>query len=72
MLLLFKKQKKVGDVLRISFDQIHRIMQRAVERGLSRRESSEDISDIGIDEKNYRCGHSYVTVLTDIDNRRVL
>ena len=72
MLLIFKKQKRVGEILRISFDQIHRIMKRAVERGLSRRDLSDDIRYIGIDEKSYCRGHSYITVLTDIDNKRVL
>ena len=47
-------------------------MQRAVERGLSRRDLNEEITYIGIDEKGYRRGHRYVTVLTDIDTKRVL
>jgi transposase len=46
-------------------------MDRAVERGLERRDSTP-IRHIGIDEKSFGKGHDYVTVLTDIDASRVL
>jgi transposase len=45
--------------------QLDRIMARAVERGLARREE-EAIAHVGMDEKAARRGHRYVTVVTDI------
>lgn len=58
-------------LLRLSWDQIHLIQLKAVERGLSRRKA-EPINYAGIDEKNFGKGHSYVSVLTDLDRSRVL
>jgi transposase len=46
-------------------------MDRAVERGLERREATP-IRNVGIDEKSFGKGHDYITVLTDIDGSRVL
>ena len=45
--------------------QLDRIMARAVERGLARREE-EAIAHVGMDEKAARRGQRYVTVATDI------
>ncbi len=44
---------------------IHHIMEKAVERGLSRREE-RDIRYVGIDEKSMKKGHRYISVLSDI------
>ena len=46
-------------------------MKRAVERGLERR-SRDDVRNVGIDEKSFRKGQDYVSVMTDIDQSRVL
>ncbi len=46
-------------------------MSRAVERGLHRR-SVEEVNCIGMDEKSFLSGHNYVSVLTDLDESRVL
>ena len=46
--------------LELSWDSAHAIMERAVERGLSRREISE-VEHIGIDEKSFLKGHNYLT-----------
>ena len=46
-------------------------MVRAVELGMLKR-TEEEISYLGIDEKSSQKGHSYVTILTDIDRSRVL
>ena len=51
--------------LRLSWDQIDGIMQRAVERGLARRAPSK-LTRIGIDETSFQKGHEYVTVVTDL------
>jgi len=47
------------------------MMERAVERGLACREL-ESLQYAGIDEKSFRRGHSYVSILTDLTGRRVL
>lgn len=58
-------------LLRISWDQADAIIRRAVERGLERR-SLKDLRRIGIDEKSVGKGHRYITVVTDLDQRRVI
>jgi transposase len=72
MLLAFKKQSKVADMLRISFDQVNYIMHRAVERGLKKRDDKQEIKHIGIDEKSYGKRHKYASVLVDLDEGRVI
>lgn len=71
LLLASKNQTKVAKILRISFDMLHHIMSKAVERGLSRRED-EDIKHIGIDEKSMKKGHKYISVLYDSERCRVI
>ena len=58
-------------LLGLSWKQIHNIQSRAVERGILRRED-ENIAHIGIDEKNFLRGHSYASILNDLDRTRVL
>lgn len=55
----------------LSWDQLHRIMERAVERGLERRDL-ETLRHLGMDEKSFAKGQSYVSVMTDLDEGRVL
>lgn len=59
------------ELLRISWDQAHHIMQRAVERGLARREHA-DIKHMGVDEKAIAKGHRYATLLNDLQRGTVL
>jgi transposase len=47
------------------------IMKRAVERGLAKREHSP-VKHLGIDEKSFRSGHRYISVLNDLTEGRVL
>lgn len=58
-------------LLGLSWDALQTIMDRAVERGLARREATP-IPHLGLDEKSFGRGHDYITVLTDIDGSRVL
>jgi transposase len=46
-------------------------MERAVQRGLARREP-EEIAWIGMDEKSFRSGHNYISLINDLENSRVL
>jgi transposase len=58
-------------LLRLNWHATNEIMNRAVERGLSRR-SKKAIDHLGIDEKSFRAGHQYVTTLNDLEGGRVL
>ena len=64
-------QKAVGERLRLSWDEIHGILERAVERGLARRQA-EEIPQLGVDEKAFRKGHKYLTLVNDLTRNRVL
>ena len=55
----------------LSWDQVDRIMERAVSRGLTRR-SLDQLGYVGLDEKSFGKGHDYVSVLHDIAGKRVL
>ena len=64
-------QKAVAGLLKLSWDEIHGIMERAVQRGLERRKA-EVVSHVGVDEKAFRKGHSYLTLANDLMRARVL
>ena len=64
-------QKAVAERLGLSWDEIHGIMSRAVKRGLERR-NAEPVSRLGVDEKAFRKGHKYLTVVNDLTQSRVL
>jgi transposase len=70
-LLLSKNKTQTARYLKTSFDIVHQIMERAVKRGLDRREL-DGIERINLDEKSYSNGHNYFTVLVDTDGKRVL
>jgi transposase len=50
---------------------MHAIVERAVERGLQRRQLY-DVRHLGVDEKSFGEGHDYVSIMTDMDGHRVL
>jgi len=56
--------------LGLSWSAVDGIMQRAVKRGLSRKEH-RPLQRIGVDETSYRKGHQYLTVVTDLDGSTV-
>jgi transposase len=58
-------------LLGIGWDTAQEIMRRAVERGVERRQL-EGLKYLGMDEKSFKRGQSYVTLLTDLDQSRVL
>jgi len=64
-------QKAVAEQMKLSWHEIHGIMTRAVKRGLERRKL-EQISKIGIDEKAFRTGYSYMTLVNDLERGCVL
>lgn len=63
--------KRAAALLGLDWDSVHRIMERAVERGLARR-SLDEVRHVGVDEKSFGRGHDYVSVLTDLSGARVL
>ena len=62
---------RAAALLGLSWEAMHAIIERAVARGLERR-SLDDIQHVGMDEKSFGKGHDYVSIMTDIDNRRVV
>lgn len=63
--------RRACELLRLHWDSAQEIITRAVERGLERR-SVDEVFHVGLDEKSFGKGQNYVSVLTDIDGRRVL
>ena len=66
-----QNQTKAAAILRIGFNQIHLIMNKAVARGLSRRKEM-DIKYMGIDEKSMKKGHTYITVASDTQTGTII
>jgi transposase len=66
-----KNQTKTAEFFDTTFDIVHTIMQRAVSRGLERR-NLDDISAISLDEKSFKYGQKYITILSDPIKKCVL
>ncbi len=71
MLQACQNREKARGIMKISWDELNHIMHKAVKRGMSRRKE-EPIRHVGIDEKNFRRGKDYVTVMSDLDRGRVI
>jgi transposase len=61
----------VSRLMSLSWNAIDGMMQRAVERGLSRRET-QSVTQIGVDETAFKKRHDYVTIVSDQDTGTVL
>jgi transposase len=61
---------KVAKIMRLDWTTVHSIMKAAVERGMERRKK-DPIDYAGIDEKSFRRGQTYASILNDLDNNRV-
>ena len=57
------------ELLGLGWETVHEIMRRAVARGLERRKL-EDLKHLGMDEKSFKRGQSYIALLTDLDHSR--
>lgn len=62
---------QAAELLRLDWDSVQRIMDRAVERGLARRSISEVVY-VGLDEKSFGRRQDYVSLMTDLKTPRVL
>ncbi len=58
-------------LLGLSWNSVHDIIRRAVERGLMRRDL-DGVKRVGVDEKSFRRGQDYVSVMSDVDEHRVI
>lgn len=65
-------QSKAAQLLRLTPSQVHDLMHRAVSRGMARRNTEEQIHHLTLDEKSYKHGHHYVSVLGDPTGKRVI
>jgi transposase len=63
--------KAAAGLLGLHWDAAHRIIERAVQRGLKRRDT-DSVEHVGIDEKSFRRGQDYISLMTDLDGSRVL
>ena len=70
-LQLSKNQTKTAAYFDTSFAIVHGIMQRAVQRGLARR-NLDGIRHLSLDEKSFGNGQKYLSVLSDPINKCVL
>jgi transposase len=61
----------VAELLELDWDGVQRLVERAVTRGLARR-SLADIRWVGLDEKSFLRGQSYISVMNDIAGARML
>ena len=71
VLLAASSVSKAASLVRLGWDGVHDIMRRAVKRGLQRRDTDE-VTQVGIDEKSFGRGHDYVSLMTDLSKSRVL
>jgi transposase len=62
---------QAADLLRLHWDSVQRLIERAVERGLARR-TTEGLKRVGLDEKSFLRGQRYISLMTDLKNPRVL
>lgn len=62
--------KRDAELLKLNRETVHLIMERGVSRGLEKL-TTESVKRVGMDEKTIKKEHSYVSLMTDIDSRRV-
>jgi transposase len=58
-------------LLNVSWNTVHTIVSRAVERGMKRR-GTDGITKVGIDEKSFGSGQDYISIMCDLTQPRVL
>lgn len=72
LLLATKNQTKTAQILRCGFNLINKIMHNATQRGLERRDTDTIYKQLCIDEKSFKKGHKYATVLSDPEKGIIL
>lgn len=71
VMLASRSLTQAAELLRLHWDSVQRLIDRAVARGLARR-TTEGITRVGLDEKSFQRGQRYISLLTDLQGRRVL
>jgi transposase len=71
VLLASASVSQACELLGIGWETAHEMMGRAVKRGLERRQL-EAMKQLGMDEKSFGRGQSYITLLTDLEQARVI
>ncbi|MEB2783159.1 hypothetical protein [Algoriphagus persicinus] len=62
-----KNQTKTAQLMRCGFNIVNWIMQLCTERGMNRRNYSEvTFEHLSIDDKSFKKGHNYITVLSPL------
>lgn len=73
LLLATKNQTQTMKLMRCSFDVVNRILYNAARRGMERRKTERGrIKRVGVDEKSFRKGHCYASILSDTEGGRIL
>lgn len=72
MLQATRNQTKTAKMLNVGFIQVNRILYNSVNRGLLRRNDIGEVKHISIDEKSFKRGHEYVTILSCPETGSVL
>ena len=65
-------QARAAALLRLSPTQVQELMARAVDRGLARRDRQQPLPHLSLDEKSFKQGHHYISVLGDSLGKGVL
>jgi transposase len=71
VLLACSNVKRAAELLGLDWGSVHGILERAVRRGLAKR-NLDEVKYVGLDEKSFRRGHNYISLLTDLQGSRVL
>lgn len=71
VILASRSLTQAKELLGLHWDSLQTIINRAVERGLERREL-DHLRYLGLDEKSFGKGQSYISLLTDLEGSRVL
>lgn len=64
-------QTAVARQFDLSWAEVNGVMKRAVDRGLARREL-KDLHLVGVDEKAFKKGHNYFTIVSNLEDGTVL
>lgn len=60
-----KNQTKTAQLMRCGFNVVNRIMHLSTQRGMARRNYTDLVFDqVSLDEKSFKKGHNYITVLS--------